>query len=272
MPAGDLPRYRGRYPMALAEIRCYAELNDFLPLPRRQRSFPYAFTVPGSVKDALESLGVPHPEIDLITVNGEPAGFERLLAAGDRVAAFPRFRRLDVSPISPIHLPPPAEARFALDGHLGRLARHLRLLGFDATHRPQTGDAELAAVAATEDRILLTRDLDLLKRAVVRRGYRVRSTHPTEQVVEVVRQFDLGGRLDPFTRCLPCGRTLAPAGAAEVAGRVPPGVAARHTEYRSCPGCGRVYWAGSHHRRLTALVEGVRAAAGPGWGAAEQGW
>lgn len=250
--------------MPSAEFRCYAELNDFLPLPRRQRAFTYAFRVPGSVKDALESLGVPHPEVDLLLVNGEPAGYDRLLADGDRVTAFPLFRHLDISAISPVHVAP-GEPRFTLDGHLGRLARYLRLLGFDAAHQPQAEDADLAARAAAEDRILLTRDLDLLKRRVVRRGYRVRNTDPHRQAVEVVRRFALAEQFAPFTRCLACGECLLPATAEEVAGRVPPGVAAHHPAFHRCPGCGRVYWPGSHHRRLSSLVEEVRSAAnGPG--------
>jgi uncharacterized protein with PIN domain len=244
-----------------AQIRCYAELNDFLPIRWRRRAFPYAFTVPGSVKDALESLGVPHPEIDLILINGQPAGFDRILADGDRVAAFPGFRRLDISGISPVHVPPPAEPRFALDGHLGRLARYLRLLGFDATHRPQTDDADLVNRATAEERILLTRDLDLLKRRVVRRGYRVRNTDPRRQAAEVVRHFGLGERLAPFTRCLTCGERLRPATLEEVAARIPPAVATWSTAFHRCPGCERVYWPGSHHRRLSSLVEEVRSAA-----------
>lgn len=248
--------------MGTVEIRCYAELNDFLPRPRRQRAFAHAYSMAGSVKDTLESLGIPHPEIDLILVNGEPAGFDRLLATGDRVAAFPLFRRLDVSAVSPVHLPLPPAARFLLDGHLGRLARHLRLLGFAADHQAEADDAALAAAAAAAgDRILLTRDLDLLKRAIVRRGYRVRATDPFDQAVEVVRRFDLAGRLAPFTRCLPCGARLQEATTQEAAGRVPPGVASRHTDYRRCPDCGRLYWAGSHYRRLAALVDRIRQAA-----------
>ncbi len=246
--------------MGTIAVRCYAELNDFLPLPRRRRAFSHTFAVAGSVKDALESLGVPHPEIDLILVNGEPVGFDRLLSPGDRVAAYQRFRRLDVSAVSPVHVPPAAEPRFLLDGHLGRLARYLRLLGLDAAHQAQAEDAQLAAAAAAEDRTLLTRDLDLLKRSVVRRGYRVRSTDPEEQAVEVVRHFGLADVLQPFTRCLPCGERLVEAAAAEAAG-APPGVAARHADYHRCPGCGRLYWRGSHFPRLTALAARVQAGA-----------
>lgn len=246
-----------------AQIRCYGELNDFLPEPQRQRAFPHTFIVPGSVKDALESLGVPHPEIDLILVDGEPAGFDRILADGDRVAAFPRFRRLDVSGISPVHVPPADEPRFALDGHLGRLARYLRLLGFDASHQARADDEPLAVRAAAEDRILLTRDLDLLKRRVVRRGYRVRSTDPRRQLAEVIRHFDLAGRFTPFTRCLACGGLLSAAAPAEVAAQLPARVVGRYPAYQRCPGCGRIYWPGSHHRRLSALVEWARTAAGP---------
>jgi uncharacterized protein with PIN domain len=248
--------------MPAAEIRCYAELNDFLAASRRQRPFAISFAVPGSVKDALESAGVPHPEIDLILVNGEAVGFDRVLAPGDRVAAFPRFRALDVSGLSPTHVPPAAALRFTLDNHLGRLARHLRLLGFDADHSADAGDAALAASAAAGDRVLLTRDLDLLKRAVVRRGYRVRATDPFDQAVEVLRHFAPARLPVPLSRCLPCGAPLVEANPAETAGRVPPRVAARHEVYRRCPGCGRLYWEGTHHRRLAALVDALLDAAG----------
>jgi len=248
-----------------ADVRCYGELNDFLPEHQRGRALRYRFGVPGSVKDALESLGVPHPEIDLLLVNGEPADFDRLLADGDRVAAYPLFRRLDISAVSAVHLPLPDDPRFALDGHLGKLARYLRLLGFDATHRPQADDQALARQAADQDRILLTRDLGLLKRRAVRRGYRVRSTDPRAQLTEVVRQFSLAGRCRPFTRCLVCGEGLAAASPEEAAGRIPPGVAAHQSAFRVCPDCGQVYWPGSHHRRLSALVEeALASAAGAG--------
>ena len=247
--------------MGAIEIRCYGELNDFLPPPRRQRAFTVPWGAPGSVKDALESAGIPHPELDLILVDGQPVGFDRLLTSGRRVAAYPRFRRLDVSGISPVHLPPPADPRFLLDDHLRGLARLLRLLGLDAEHHSPTADADLAAAAADGDLILLTRDRDLLKRAVVRRGYRVRSTAPEEQAVEVVRRFDLAGRLAPFSRCLPCGARLTAATPAEAAG-APTAVAARETEYRHCPGCGRLYWRGSHYRRLAALAARLAERAG----------
>jgi uncharacterized protein with PIN domain len=164
-----------------------------------------------------------------------------------------------------VHVPLPEQPRFTLDGHLGRLARYLRLLGFDAAHRAQVDDEALARQAAEEDRILLTRDLDLLKRRMVRQGYRVRSTRPRAQLSEVVRHFDLAGGCRPFTRCLACGETLVAAAAAEAAARVPAGVAGRYRDFQTCPGCGRFYWPGSHHRRLSTLVEEVRgAAARPG--------
>jgi uncharacterized protein len=263
MPGDAAHRYRDGPTMATVEVRCYGELNDFLPAPRRQRSFRHDCGPGSAVKDTLESLGVPHPEIDLILVNGQPAGFGCPLAAGDRVAVYPRFRRLDVSGISPVHVPLPAECRFLLDGHLGRLARYLRLLGCDAAHDARADDADLAARAAREGRILLTRDLDLLRRAAVQRGYRVRSTDPERQTTEVMQQFDLAGRVAPFTRCLPCGERLV-AAPADAATRVPAGVAARHRDYRQCPGCGRLYWAGSHYRRLADLVDRLTAASGPG--------
>jgi uncharacterized protein with PIN domain len=149
---------------------------------------------------------------------------------------------------------PLREPRFLCDTHLGRLARTLRLLGFDTVYGHEWPDARLAAASAAERRILLTRDVGLLKRAVVTHGYYVRAAAPGAQAREVVERFHLAGSARPFTRCLACNGPLEPAPAAAVAARVPDGVARRHDAFATCRACGRVYWPGSHHRRLTARV------------------
>ncbi len=237
-----------------ATIRLYAELNDLVPTDRRQRDLPYRFDVAPTVKDALEALGVPHTEIDLVLADGEPVGFGHRLADGERIAAYPRFARLDVAADSLVRPPPLPEARFVADGHVAALARFLRLLGFDSLCDPAWDDERLAQLSAGEERILLTRDRGLLKRGTVVHGLLVRADDPDEQLVEVVRALDLAAAARPFTRCMACNGVLAEVAKDDVAGLVGAESFAAFDRFRRCGSCGRVFWEGSHADRLRALV------------------
>ncbi len=242
--------------MRTAAFRFYGELSDFLP----DSTITRRFELPASVKDMIEAVGVPHPEVDLVLANGNPVGWDYLVRDQDRVAAYPRFRSLDVSKDSPVHVAPPSQVRFVLDAHLGRLARYLRLIGLDALHHNDYDDEQLAQIAARHHRVLLTRDLELLKRNAVRRGRYVRAIRPLDQAIEVVDRFDLIDHLEPFSRCMACNGKLRPADRDAVADLVPER-ARGHSDYTACSGCGRVYWKGSHYRRLEALVAEIRASA-----------
>ena len=242
-----------------ARFRFHGNLEDHLPRERRGRLLVHSFGLPASVKDLIEALGVPHPEVDFILANGEAVGFSYRVVDGDRIDVYPEAldatRRLRPRPVPPV--------RFVLDEHLGRLARYLRLLGFDAWWHPGTDDDELARRSAADGRVLLTRDRALLKRGAVTLGTYVRDTDPQGQVVEVVRRFNLAGDLNPFTRCLVCNGRLEAVDRAEVADRVPPAVGRSQARFSICPDCFRVYWEGSHHERLSDLVERVRNCLGP---------
>lgn len=246
-----------------ASLRFYAELNDFLAPERRYRDSSVRFTVPVTVKDAIESLGVPHTEVDLVLVDGEPAAFARLLEGGERVSVYPVFEAFDIRPVTRVRPEPLRRTRFVLDVHLGRLARYLRMLGFDTAYGNRHGDETLARLSAEEGRILLTRDRGLLKRSAVTHGYYVRETNPRRQLVEVVARFDLARSFKPFTRCLRCNAALSPVAQDALASRLPPGVRARHEEFLRCEGCGNVYWGGTHHARMNRMVEEIRSLAGP---------
>ncbi len=159
-----------------SEFRFYEELNDFLPVESRRRTITVELDRGRSVKDAIESAGVPHPEVDLILVDGESVGFDRVLRGGERVAVYPVFERLDIGPLVHLRPAPLRDPRFVLDSHLGKLARHLRLAGFDALWDKDYADEEIVRISLAEKRIILTRDIGLLKRGAVERGYFVRST------------------------------------------------------------------------------------------------
>ena len=242
-----------------AWLRFYAELNDFLKPAQRGRRIAHAFFVPPAVKDAIEACGVPHGEVDLILVNGTPAGFRDRLPPDAEVSVYPVFESLDVGAVQRLRPAPLREVRFAVDANLGRLAQLLRLTGFDALYRNDFDDAELADLAAATQRILLTRDIGLLKRRQVSHGWFVRATKPEAQLVSVLRRFNLERQLRPFTRCLRCNGELGPATAEEVADRVPPRVRDSTTLFSRCPGCDRVYWPGTHYRRMQQLVQAVQA-------------
>lgn len=247
--------------MVTVEVRFYAELNDFLGPAHRGRSFDVEAGPHTTVKDLAESLGVPHTEIDVIVVNGESVDFAYRVAPGDRVAVYPVFEAFDVTPLVRLRPAPLRQPRFVLDVHLGRLARHLRLLGFDSLWCRDADDAELVRVSLGEKRILLTRDRGILKRAPLTHAYFVRQQVPSRQVVEVLRRFDLVGTVRPFGRCRECNETLQDVDKAEVEDLLPPRTRRDFDEFRRCLGCRRVYWKGSHFDRLRTLVDDLLAEA-----------
>jgi uncharacterized protein with PIN domain len=241
------------------EVRCYEELNYFLPPELRKRSFGWPLGPGQTVKSLVEALGVPHTEVDLALVNGQSVGFRHRLADGDRLSIYPVFESLEIGGLSRVRPQPLRAVRFVLDVHLGRLARLLRLAGFDCLYDNHWDDRTLSRLSREGARILLTRDRGLLMRAELTHGYCVRSPHPTEQLAEVLGRFDLSRRLSPFSRCLVCNRPLQRLPRRQARQRVPPLVARRYRRFRACPQCGRVYWRGSHWenmRRRLGLQDG----------------
>ena len=190
-----------------ASFRFYAELNDFLPPRLRFTDIFLTFKGRQTVKHLAESLGVPHPEIDLIIVNGRPVDFETITQDGDRVSIYPLFETIEISSAIRLLPQPMGDPRFILDGHLGRLAAYLRMLGFDTACQNDIPDDLLADQAVGEHRILLTRDCGLLKRKAILRGYCLRSSDPLQQLREIIRRFDLRSQFQPFTRCMGCKRS-----------------------------------------------------------------
>jgi uncharacterized protein with PIN domain len=240
-----------------AQFRFYAELNDFLTAIKRQKSFPYRFVGKPSVKDAIEAIGVPHPEVDLIVANKESVGFDYHLDDGDRVSVYPVFESFDISPVIRLRPKPLRDTRFVLDGHVGKLARLLRMLGFDTLYRPDFEDSEIVQIAADEKRIILTRDVELLKAGTVTHGYWVRSVSPNEQVGEILERFDLHSQIRPFRRCMVCNSPIAPVDKETVAGALPTKVRELHDEFYRCAGCRKVYWKGTHYHDMMEQIQNL---------------
>jgi uncharacterized protein len=247
--------------MKQASVRFYSGLNDFLPPESRGQAVSYSFEVSGSVKDMIEALGVPHTEVDFILANGGSVDFSYQVQNGDRIAVYPAFQSIDIARQQ--HLRPnfPVEKRFILDGHLGRLAAYLRMLGFDVLYRNDFSDDELAQISSSEERILLTRDQGLLKRNIVTHGYWVRATLPRQQVVEVVNYFGLVPEFVPFRRCVHCNSLLQTVSKDAILHRLQPETRQHYNEFYICPACDRIYWKGSHYQRMRKFIEKIRGGA-----------
>lgn len=237
--------------MPKADFHFYGELNDFLRSPHRQVKFSHFFKERGSIKDMIEALGVPHPEVGRIEVNGECVDFFYIVSDGDSIKVYP----FD-STVTPIFRPRHLPSRFVLDIHLGKLATSLRLLGFDTLYRNDYSDPELAEISATQERILLTRDRGLLMRSLVTYGYYVRETNPERQVIEVLRRFDLFNWVAPFKRCLRCNGLLEPVGKSLI-DQLPEKTQLHMDEFHRCSECGQVYWKGSHYKRMQNFINRV---------------
>lgn len=243
-------------------IRFYEELNDFLPLARRKIPFSYEWRRRASIKDMIEALGVPHTEIELILVNGESVDFAYIVQDGDHISVYPLFESFDILPVSRLRPQPLRVVRFVLDVHLGKLARYLRLLGFDTLYRNDYDDPELANLAGLERRILLTRDRDLLKRAVVTHGYYVRATDPRRQVEEVMDRLDLYRAMRPFQRCVRCNGLLTVVAKHQVADRLPSKTRHHVENFWECDACGQLYWEGSHVPHIRRFIAALQARVG----------
>lgn len=250
---------RSRPGTKTATFRFYADLDFFLAPEHDRRAVPYAFTDHPTVKHAMESLGVPHPEVELILVNGRSVDFAYQIRDRDRISVYPHFGQVEVSELSQVLPPPLPSARFVLDNHLGRLAAYLRMLGFDSAYRNDFEDEALAEVSDRERRILLTRDRGLLMRSRVTYGYCLRSKDPRKQVAEVLRRYHLFDDINPFRHCMRCNGLLRPVPKEQVLHRLEPKTRRYYDEFRQCPSCGQVYWQGTHYRRMRGFIEALMA-------------
>lgn len=232
----------------------YGALEYFLHTSQQGKPISYGFAQRNSVKDAVESIGPPHPEVKLIIVDGVSVGWDYVVHDGDEIHVYPDFQAIAVD--NPVRLTPPypGRPRFILDTHLGRLASYLRMLGFDTLYRNDYPDDELARVSAEEDRILLTRDLGVLKRGIVTYGYFVRETNPRLRLHEINQRYNLVMHAQPFKHCMKCNGLLHPVPRQSVADHLPPDVVQLYDTFHQCDECQQIYWKGSHYQKMEQII------------------
>jgi uncharacterized protein with PIN domain len=228
--------------MSTAYFLFFERLNDFLARDQREQIILINFRGRQSIKHLAESLGVPHPEVGPVQINGQAGTLSTITQDEDRVE------------LHPISDGCPVEPRFVLDNHLGRLAAYLRMLGFDCLYQNHFGDAEMAKIVQQEERILLSRDRRLLMRKAVTHAYCLRSLDSLEQLGEVIQRFALKARIHPFHRCLRCNHPLEPVAKELVLDRLEPLTRLHFDEFQICPACKQIYWKGSHYERMQKLI------------------
>jgi uncharacterized protein len=236
-----------------ARFKFHATLNDFLELHRRDTWIDYSFVESPAVKDAIEAMGVPHPEVNAIVVNSSAVDFTYKLQSGDEVEVYPNGFPATINLIPDYSLP----YKFVLDVHLGKLARLLRLLGFDTVFDADLSEKELVTIAVNENRILLSRGVNILKHKTIVFGYWLRSQQPEVQLQEVIRNYSLAGEFHVFTRCMVCNGAIVQVSKEQVQEQLPPKTKQYFHEFYQCQHCQRVYWKGSHYERMQQFIRNL---------------
>ena len=241
-----------------ATFRFYEELNDFLPEEKRKVRFEHNFIDRASVKDMIESLGVPHTEVDLILVNRNSVDFSYVVNDNDDISVYPVFESFDIKDVQHLRSKPLRDPKFIADVHLGSLSKYMRMFGFDVLYKNNFSDEQIIETSLDEKRVILTKDRELLKNKKVTHGYWLRSEEVAEQVKEVIARFDLMNDIKELFRCLECNNILEPVEKDKVESRIPPKVKEWQSEFWYCTQCDKVYWKGSHYKKMLKFIEQIK--------------
>jgi uncharacterized protein with PIN domain/molybdopterin converting factor small subunit len=240
-----------------ASLSFHAELNDFLSKKDKFQKIEHRFDNPPIVKDSIEALGVPHPEVAVIKANNKTVGFDYKVNEGDSIEIFPHLYHTDIQPIKPIK--PDGKPKFILDVHLGGLARYLRMVGFDTLYNNEDwGDKYIADTGGEENRIVLSRDIGLLKRSSVIYGYYVRKKDSMKQFIEIAERYSLRSYFTPFTTCIKCNGQIASVNKNEIIHLLEEGTKNEHNEFWQCTSCQQIYWKGTHFIKMEKLIQNIK--------------
>lgn len=244
-----------------AYFRFYEELNDFLPEEKKKiispRRIEHKFIDKASVKDMIESIGVPHIEVDLILANGNSVNFSYIVQDKDEISVYPVFESFDIKDVQHLREKPLREPKFIVDVHLGRLAKYMRLLGFDTLYENNFSKEELIDKSINERRTIITKDRNLLKRNEISHAYWVRNIFPEDQLKELIERFDLKDQVKEFSRCLECNNILQKIDKEKIEKRLPPKVKEWHNEFYYCSNCDKIFWKGSHYEKMKRIIEKI---------------
>lgn len=245
-------------PFNTAKVRLYYNLNDFLPAEKRRKLLTVNFIGNPVIKDIIESLNIPHTEVDLILSNGNPVNFEYKLKDSDYISVYPEFKSLDLP--EEFHLIKKYKGghKFICDSHLGKLARYLRLFGFDTLYNRNINTDNIIRLANEESRTVLTRSILLLKNSNILSGYWIRSENPLEQLIQVLSQLELMKEINPLKRCIVCNGVLEKVDKEKIENELLPEIKKHFNVFYTCNSCKKIYWQGSHYERITEFIQKIK--------------
>ncbi len=235
-------------------IRFYEELNDFLISGTRKKDLFIDIEKDVSVGTLIELMGPPCSEVDLILVNGQSARFDYILQNNDRVSVYPVFECFNIESVSLLENAPLRKIKFICDVHLGRLAKYLRMLGFDTQYENDYDDNTLIRMSNAHCRTLLSRDKKLLLDKKITRRYLIKQAEPADQIREVVEYFDLKNNIMPMSRCLECNCVVQTVLKEAVESRVDQNIFEINDAFTECRECRKIYWKGSHYDSMMLWI------------------
>ena len=203
-----------------------------------------------SVKDIIESLGIPHTEIGAIKINGKEINFGFIPRQSCRIEVYPIAFPFDVTKFSILRPDPLKSLRFIVDVNVGKLASLLRMTGMDTAYDTEFTDGEIACKAEKEGRVVLSKDIALLKRKKIHYARYVRAIHPDEQLKEVVDFFGIQSKLSLLSRCIRCNTELVSVDKNDILNRLEPKTEKYFHHFKLCKTCNRIFWKGSHHESM----------------------
>jgi len=238
-------------------VRWYGELNDNLPADERYVTSLHRIESNITVGKFASGFGNPFDCIDLVLVNGISVDSVYQLKDNDRIALFPVFESFDIASVTKVREHPLRQPKFILDVHLGKLANHLRMLGFDSLYRNDYTVNLLCRISLQENRTLLSKNKSLIETESLTHAYLVKNKDPRIQLIEVLERFQLFALIAPFTRCIECNSTLQRVEMEGILFRIPAQVKEWCTEYQLCSECNRIYWKGSHYKKMLEFISAL---------------
>lgn len=229
----------------------------FLKRKDKKPILSYDLNRTSTIKDIIESFGVPHTEIGHILSDDREIDFSHRPNGSKLI----QIRHVDApfNVLKPTLLrkQPLKKIRFIVDVNVGRLSQLLRLIGLDTEYIPEASDETIAEISHQENRIVLTKDRGLLKRKKITYGRFVRAIHPEQQLKEIVCFFGLKGPFNTFSRCLRCNSDILNVEKEAILDRLEPKTKRYYSDFRICRSCNQIYWQGSHYEKLIAMLKNI---------------
>jgi uncharacterized protein with PIN domain len=229
--------------------------NELLRLEAAGGILHYPLSRRASIKDIIEAVGVPHTEVCRLEYRGAEISFQYIPSGGEKIRVVPFDIRNNWRTPSVLRPEPFAGPRFLVDKTALKLARDLRMLGIDTEIVRQQNIKETVKRANLDERVVLTRNRNLLKISDLHFGQLLRSEDHREQLLEVEVRYELSTMADPLTRCMVCNEILHFVEKEAIEHRLEPLTRKYYATFKECGSCRRIYWRGSHHDRMTRLFD-----------------